>query len=87
MDNLSNIDIGLRLLGVGMITVFVILLIVVGLAKLIIGLSNRLNFLNDEVHPVSISKKSLDRRKIALITSVVQNVTNGTGRVKEIRKL
>lgn len=87
MDNLTNFEIGLRLLGVGMITVFIILLIVTLIAKLIIFLANRLSFLNEDIHPVSISPKAIDKKKIAVISAVVAAVTNGSGKIKELRKL
>ncbi len=86
MDNLSNIEIGIRLLCVGMITVFIILFIVVLLAKGLIFLTNKMDFLDDEVHPVKLGKK-VENKKVAILSAVVLSVTNGQGKIKEIRKL
>ncbi len=87
MENLSNIEIGLTLLAVGMITVFVILSIVVLAAKTLIFFTNKM-----DLSPTPVAKKksnnvSISNKKLAILTSVVSHVTAGQGKIKEIRKL
>ncbi len=87
MENLSNIEIGLRLLAVGMITVFVILSIVVLAAKLLIYFTNKLDISTTPVAQKKTKNGSISNKKLAILTSVVSHVTAGKGKIKEIRKL
>ena len=75
------------LLGVGMVTVFSVLLLVVLIGNTLIFLVNR--FLPDESSP-KIDKedpaKDIDFSKMAAIVAGVKKVTGGRGSVDEIRK-
>jgi len=82
----ENIEIAIQLLIVGMISVFIILGIVTGLARLLIELVNRYG-------PVTPGKKvwhegrTASQKHIAVITAVVESVTSGKGSVHSIKKL
>lgn len=86
---MSEMGIALELLGVGMVTVFIILALVVIIGNLIIRFVNR--FL-PEVQKVSaiaseVTLPEISQKKMAVIVSAVNKLTNGTGRVDKIEKL
>lgn len=75
------------LLGVGMVTVFSVLLLVVLIGNTLISLVNR--FMPDSSSPKteeSDSKGDISSSKMAAIVAGVKNVTGGRGSVDEIRK-
>jgi len=75
------------LLGVGMVTVFSVLLLVVLIGNTLIFLVNR--FVPDESSPKmdkEDSAKDIDFSKMAAIVAGVKKVTGGRGSVDEIRK-
>lgn len=86
---MSDFGFALELMGVGMITVFIILLLVVVVGNLIIRLVNR--FIPEEVTTTISNAASmateLNKKKIAAIVSAVNTVTKGKGRVTKIEKL
>ncbi len=86
MENLTNLEIGLRLLFVGMITVFTILLIVVLISRALIYFTNKLTLQNEQSLPQK-SGSSLEGEKIAILTAVVNAVTQGKGKIEKIKKL
>lgn len=86
---MNDMGIALELLGVGMVTVFIILALVVILGNLIIRFVNRFM---PEVQKVSASVNEvvlpeISQKKMAVIISAVNKLTNGTGRVNKIEKL
>ena len=86
---MSDMGIALELLGVGMITVFIILSLVVLLGNLIIRFVNQ--FI-PEVEKVSAkisaaANSEISQKKMAVIVSAVNLVTNGAGRVNKIEKI
>lgn len=85
MDNLS---LAFELLGVGMITVFVILFLVVIIGNLIIRFVNK--YLPGEVSGKIEQVKRLatepDPKKVAAIASAVSMLTRGRGRITNIEK-
>ncbi len=86
---MSDMGIALELLGVGMITVFIILSLVVLLGNLIIRFVNQ--FI-PEVEKVSAkisaaANSEISPKKMAVIVSAVNLVTNGAGRVNKIEKI
>jgi oxaloacetate decarboxylase gamma subunit len=87
---MSEMEIALELLGVGMVTVFIILALVVVLGDLIIRIVNRfmpeIQKLNSPaVEPVAATQSN--PKKLAAIVSAINIVTKGTGRVSKIEKL
>lgn len=84
----GNFDIAIELLGVGMITVFLILFLVVFIGYVIIKLVNR--YL-PQVQPLPVVSKiitsAIHPDKMAAIVSAVQTVTNGKGKVVKVEKL
>lgn len=86
---MNEMGVALELLGVGMVTVFVILSLVVILGDLIIRFVNRFM---PEVEKTPVTKNTtsgseINSKKIAAIVSAVSKVTNGNGRVVNIEKL
>jgi oxaloacetate decarboxylase gamma subunit len=86
---MNEMGIALELLGVGMVTVFIILALVVILGDLIIRFVNRFM---PEVEKVVVAKNAapvseINPKKISVIVSTVSKITNGTGRVIKIEKL
>lgn len=81
--------VALELLGVGMVTVFIILSLVVIIGNLIIRFVNK--YMPEDSKPPSektgTSAIEINSKKLAAIVSAVNIVTNGTGRVTNIKKL
>ena len=86
---MNEMGIALELLGVGMVTVFIILSLVVVLGQLIIRFVNRfLPELDKTVNlKVEVAVTEISSKKIAAIVSAVNSVTNGTGRVSNIDRM
>ena len=85
---MENIPEALKLLTVGMLTVFTILLIVIYLGKGLIAFINR--FAPEEVKDVKTAKvvqTSVDANTTAIINETVKQITAGKGRAINIRKL
>jgi oxaloacetate decarboxylase (Na+ extruding) subunit gamma len=86
---MTEMEIALELLGVGMVTVFLILSLVVLLGNSIIWFVNR--FIPEFEKATAVVSENLgakqDPRKIAVIVSAVNKVTNGAARVTKIEKL
>jgi oxaloacetate decarboxylase (Na+ extruding) subunit gamma len=91
----QNLNLALELLGIGMVTVFVVLLLVVFIGNSIILFVNR--FMPDEEKVVSpstlqtttsaLTQTNIERNKTAAIVSVVQIVTKGKGKIVKIEKI
>ncbi|MBW8332477.1 MAG: OadG family protein [Prolixibacteraceae bacterium] len=85
---MSEMGVAFELLGVGMVTVFVILALVVIIGNLIIRFVNK--FIGEEVKTQSKGSSNLtveiNSKKLAAIVSVVNLVTKGTGRVSKVEK-
>ena len=75
----------LTLLGVGMITVFAVLLFVVLAGNGLIWFVNKFVPLQQS-EPIS-NPDDLDPRKVAVITAAVEAATGGKGAIKKIEKL
>ncbi len=86
---MENIGLGLMLMAVGMITVFVILLIVINLSKLLIAIVNKVA--PEEV----VTKKAvastapavIDPNTMAAIKGAVNIVTGGKGKVMKVERI
>lgn len=74
------------LMSVGMLTVFIILLLVVYVGKGIIMITNRLE-IKQNVIPSKVSSSAIAANKIAAITAAVNIVTQGKGRIDNIEKI
>lgn len=84
----EEIEFGLTIMAVGMITVFSILGFVVLGGKIMIILINK--FASDEANlppPTKLATQSIDKTKISVLASAVTAVTKGTGRITNIKKL
>ncbi|MBT8231722.1 MAG: oxaloacetate decarboxylase [Saprospiraceae bacterium] len=81
----ENYQLALQLLIVGMFSVFFILGIVVALGKiLVLGV----NKFSPDVTSSGLPKvKSLENKKVAVITSAVNLITQGKGVIRSIKKL
>lgn len=86
---MNDMGIAFELLGVGMVTVFVILTLVVVLGDLIIRFVNHFIPVMEKDAPVKseIAEKEINPKKMAAIVSAVSLLTDGTGRVKSIEKI
>lgn len=85
---MSDIGIALEMMGVGMITVFIILSLVVMIGNLIIRFVNKYlpEEISQKVRQVTDKTSGLNPRKVAAIVSAVKIVTEGKGRVTNIEK-
>ena len=81
----ENYQIAVQLLIVGMISVFVILGIVTSIAKLLILAIN--NYFPEPTDSAIPKVKSLDSRKLAVISATIELVTQGKGRIESIKKI
>lgn len=77
----------LFLMVVGMLVVFVVLLLVVGLGNIIIAFVNK--FVPEEVKHVAASAKSnaIDSKTYTVISSAVSKITGGKGSVIDVKKI
>jgi len=73
------------LLGIGMITVFVVLSIVVFSGQLLITLINK--YAPDPVKDSKLIVPLISNKEIAVLTAVVVHVTKGKGKIESIEKL
>ncbi len=85
---MENIPEALKLLVVGMLTVFAILLIVIYLGKALIAFVNK--FIPEEAKPVKnnvVANVAVDNNTKAIINEAVKQITAGKGHVTNISKL
>lgn len=86
---MSDFGLALELMGVGMITVFIILALVVVIGNLIIRFVNK--YIPEEVAkviPVAVNQKNgLNPKTMAVIVSAVNSITSGKGKVSKIEKI
>lgn len=84
----EEIEFGLTIMAVGMITVFSILGFVVLGGKAMIILINK--YAADVVNPPppgKLASQPIDNTKISVLSSAVSAVTKGTGKITSIKKL
>jgi oxaloacetate decarboxylase (Na+ extruding) subunit gamma len=77
---------GTMLMAVGMTTVFTILALVVLGGKLTILITNKLAPVSESVVVRRMSSTSTETSKIAAITAAVESITQGKGKISEIKK-
>ena len=78
--------IALQLLGVGMITIFVILSLVVGIGRFLIYSVNRWGVLEGEKSLSLNDGTSISSEHIAAITATVEIITGGKGNIIDINR-
>lgn len=87
----ESLSLAFQLLFVGMLTVFAVLFLVVGLGNVIIRLVNR--FTSEDEKPAVASSSmasappALDPQKVAAISSAISILTKGKGKVINIEKV
>lgn len=82
---MENIGLAIELLGVGMITVFTILFLVILIGNLIIRFVNK--YVPEEAVSRTPPGSNTGSSKIAAIVSTVKVLTGGRGNVTKIEKL
>ncbi|MBO5795204.1 MAG: OadG family protein [Bacteroides sp.] len=84
---MSNIQTALLLMVVGMVTVFIILLIVIGLGKALIAFVNK--FVPEEEAPAKKAQgpAPIPSNVLAAISAAVSVVTQGKGKVAKVEKI
>ncbi|MBE6288382.1 MAG: oxaloacetate decarboxylase [Mediterranea massiliensis] len=85
---MDSLNLALLLMVVGMMTVFIILLIVIGLGKSLILFVNK--FIPEEevlVKKSSTQPVPIPAHVLAAITAAVQVVTHGKGKVAKVEKI
>ncbi|MFC0875974.1 hypothetical protein ACE01N_05245 [Saccharicrinis sp. FJH2] len=82
----SDYQMAFSLLAIGMITVFIILMLVVYVGKAIILFTNRFIKLPAEKKLAEV-KQTISSKKLAAISAAVSIVTNGKGVVEKVEKL
>ncbi|MFY0625405.1 MAG: OadG family protein [Reichenbachiella sp.] len=80
----EELNTALMLMGIGMITVFFVLMCVVITGKILISFVNRFVPLTETAAP---SNANIPASKIAAITSAVEIFTKGKGKITNIKKL
>lgn len=80
-----DINLGFQLLIIGMVSVFLILGIVVGLGRTLIYLVSK--FASVPVQTSSIKSSSISKERIAVMSSIVEVVTEGKGVLKSVTKV
>lgn len=80
----------LQLMGIGMITVFIVLMLVIYLGKGLIAFVNK--FVPEEepaaqASPVAAAPASVDALTADIIAKAVNTLTNGKGKVESIKKI
>ncbi len=83
----EELNLALQLLVVGMVSVFTILGIVVGLGKLLIGVVNKYSPEVVETKQVRRQKNVFSPKKLAAIAAVVDHITLQQGVIKSVKKL
>ncbi len=87
---MGNIGIALQLMVVGMVTVFVILMIVIRLGKWLIQVVNKMAPEETAARrhaAATASAAPVDTRTLAVIRAVVDRITGGEGSVGKVERL
>lgn len=82
----EDFNTALSLLGIGMITVFIVLLFVVILGNLLISFVNKFVPENTPSIPIKLERNNISPVKIAAIKSAIDQLTGGKGEVIKIEK-
>ena len=82
---------GINLMVIGMITVFVVLFLVVWGGKLLIFFANTFLAPPHEIKPeasdLPTPDTSINHKHLAVLSAVVEHITEGKGRINKIEKM
>ena len=81
----STVSNALLLLGIGMLTVFAVLLIVVISGHLLIWVINK--YAPETIKDTGLIKPLISNKEIAALSAVVDHLTKGKGKINSIEKL
>lgn len=86
MDNFME---ALKLMGVGLITVFLVLLLIIWIGNLLIKLVNKIAPEEEKVVKKAAPSQSapIDPQVMQAISKAVELATNGKGRIEKIEKI
>ena len=87
---MENIGIALQLMAVGMITVFVILMVVIQLSKGLIWIVNKLvpeESVIEKNKSTKSAPQTIDTQTMSIIQGTVTKLTNGKGQIKNITRI
>lgn len=87
---MENIGIALQLMTVGMITVFVILMVVIQLSKGLIWIVNKLvpeESVIEKNKSTKSATQTIDTQTMSIIQATVTKLTNGKGQIKNITRI
>ena len=79
---MENIGLALQLMVVGMVTVFIILMIVIQLGKWLIQIVNKV-----APEPAPGTATAIDAQTLAVIREAVSQITGGKGSVSKVERL
>ena len=82
---MENIGLALQLMVVGMVTVFIILMIVIQLGKWLIQIVN--NVAPEETVAPKRTPTAIDAQTLAVIREAVSQITGGKGSVSKVERL
>ena len=87
---MENIGIALQLMAVGMITVFVILMVVIQLSKGLIWIVNKLvpeESVIEKNKSTKSAPQTIDTQTMSIIQATVTKLTNDKGQIKNITRI
>lgn len=87
---MENIGLALQLMVVGMVTVFIILMIVIQLGKWLIQIVNKVapeETVAPKRKPASGTAAAIDAQTLAVIREAVSQITGGKGSVSKVERL
>ena len=82
---MENIGLALQLMVVGMVTVFIILMIVIQLGKWLIQIVNKV--VAPKRKPAPGTTTAIDAQTLAVIREAVSQITGGKGSVSKVERL
>lgn len=87
---MENLGLALQLMVVGMITVFIILMIVIQLGKWLIQIVNKMaseEVASPKTQAAQSAKVAVDAQTLSVIQAAVAQITGGTGSIKNVERL
>ncbi len=84
---MENIGLGLTLMAVGMITVFVILLLIINLSKLLIFIVNKVAPEEEKAPKGKAAAQAVDATTMTVISAAVAQITGGKGTVAKVERV